>query len=273
MKTKNSYKVHKVSKVHKVFAFCFITFNFLLSTVFAQSNIYFYIKGNISDCQKKNHISYAHIINETSGFATACDSLGLFAIKGKIDDILKISSVGYKNKFLLVTESFKTSNQKICIASDTIILQEVIVLPFSTYSQFKSKFLSLKIENNTYSIPGITLKNPTTIHNLENDDYIKSLGFALSSPISYLYYNLSKHEKNIRKYHELENDKWNQYAIAQKFNPKIVEKITGLNDKDAVKFIVWCNLSKEYLLNATDYEIATKIKEKFELYCYHIDNK
>lgn len=79
----------------------------LISTLWtkAQTNTYFYIKGNILDCQKNCPISYAHIINETSGFATASDSLGLFAIKGKIDDILKISSVGYKNKFLLVTEN------------------------------------------------------------------------------------------------------------------------------------------------------------------------
>jgi len=37
--------------------------------------------------------------------------------------------------------------------------------------------------------------------------------------------------------------------------------------------MAWCNLSKDYLLIATDYEIAYKIKEKFKLYCEHIDNK
>ncbi len=253
-----------------IFSFFLLSFTFEL---IAQNNIYFAIKGNVIDCKSNSKISFAHVINETSGFATACDSFGLFSIYGKIDDIIKISAVGYKNKFLLVAENFKNTKIENCITSDTIILQEVTVLPFSSYSQFKNKFLALKIEDKTYSIPGITLKNPTTIHNLENEDYVKSLGFALSSPISYLYYNLSKHQKSIRKYHELESDKWNQFVIDQKFNPKIVEKITGLKNIETLKFIAWCNLSKEYLLNATDYEIANTIKEKYKLYCYHIYNK
>ena len=122
----------------------------------------------------------------------------------------------------MISENFKIEIQEICLIEDTIVLQEVTVLPFKSYPEFKNKLLSLKIEDNTYSISGITLKNPTTIHNLENEDYIKSLGFALSSPISYLYYNFSKREKSIRKYHKLENEKWNQYAIDQKYIPKIV---------------------------------------------------
>ena len=239
----------------------------------AQNDIFFQIKGTVIDCKLHRSVSFAHIINETSGFATATDTHGLFTIIGKIDDILKISEVGFKSKFLLISENFKIEIQKICLLEDTIVLQEVTVLPFKSYSEFKNKLLSLKIEDNTYSIPGVTLKNPTTIHNLENENYIKSLGFALSSPISYFYYNFSKREKSIRKYHKLENDKWNQYAIVQKYNPKIVEKITGLKNNETIMFIAWCNLSKEYLLNATDYEIANKIKEKYKIYCYRINDK
>jgi len=199
---------------------CFLLFSFF--GVNAQNDNFFKIKGTVIDCKLHRSVSSAHIINETSGFATATNTLGLFTIIGKIDDILKISEVGFKSKFLLISENFKIEIQEICLIEDTIVLQEVTVLPFKSYPEFKNKLLSLKIEDNTYSISGITLKNPTTIHNLENEDYIKSLGFALSSPISYLYYNFSKREKSIRKYHKLENEKWNQYAIDQKYNPKIV---------------------------------------------------
>lgn len=238
----------------------------------AQNDNFFKIRGTVIDCKLNHYVSFAHVINETSGFATATDTLGLFTIIGKTNDILKISEVGFKSKFLLISENSKIEIQNICLLEDTIVLQEVTVFPFKTFSEFKSKFLSLKIENNTYAIPGVTLKNPTTIHNLENEDYIKSIGFALKSPISYLYYNLNKREKSIRKFHKLENDKWNQYAIDQKYNPKIVEKITGLKSDETIKFMAWCNLSKEYLLTATDYEIIDKIKEKYKLYCEYIDN-
>jgi hypothetical protein len=142
-----------------------------------------------------------------------------------------------------------------------------VALPFSNYTEFKQQFLSIKTDEKEYVIPGITLKERTTVHNLENEDYVNSLGFALSSPLSALYYNFSRREKNIRKYHELENNKWIQIDIDKKYNRQIVSALTGLKDEKLTHFMAWCSFDKDYLKTATDLEIALKVKEKFLLYC------
>lgn len=240
---------------------------------YSQESNYFYFNGNILDCKDSKSLASINIVNETAGYAVATNSQGNFQIKVKADDILRFTSVGYKTKFLIISENQMNEKQFLCLSVDTVKLNEVTVLPFSNYNEFKTQFLALKTKEDNYVIPGITLKNRTTIHNFENEKYVKSLAFAVSSPISYLYYNFSQREKSIRRYHELENDKWNVYAIDQKYNKFIVERVTGLKGDESIKFMSWCNFSKDYLLAATDYEIVLKITEKYKLYCENIETK
>lgn len=248
-------------------------FFLLLSLLGFSQEEYFYISGNVSDCKENKSLIYTNIVNETSGYAVASNSLGNFQIKVKAEDILRFTSVGYKPRFMVVSINNIDEKQMVCLNVDTVRLQEVTVLPFSNYTQFKTQFLALKIKDNNYVIPGITLKKKTLIHNFENEKYINSLAFAVASPISYLYYNFSKREQNIRRYYELENDKWNVYSIDQKYNKQIVERITGLKNDATIKFMTWCNFGRDYLLSATDYEIVLKITEKFKLYCEIFEHK
>ncbi len=232
---------------------------------YSQEDSYFYFNGNISDCKDNKALIYTNIVNESAGYAVASNLQGNFQIKVKVDDILKFTSIGYKTKFLIISENHIYQKQSFCMSPDTVKLQEVTVLPYSNYSEFKTQFLALKTKEDCYIIPGITLKNRTLIHNFENEDYINKM--ALGSPISYFYYKFSKREQNIRKYYEIENDKWNVYSIDQKYNKAIVEKITGLKNDETIKFMVWCNFEREYLLYATNYEINLRISVKYELYC------
>lgn len=244
----------------------FLTFIFFRVDA-QEDNTYSIVSGVVVECKKNIPLSYVHIINESTKQACLADVNGNYAIYAKYGDILKFSYIGFKPAFKDMKVEKLGQFLPICLSSDTILLKEVVVLPYSNYTEFKKHFLALKVENSEYAIPGITLKERTTIHNMESEKYVKSLGFALSSPISALYYNLSRHEKNIRKYYQLENEKWQQYAIEKKYNRTIVAKLTGLNDEKLTFFMAWCNFSRDYLLIATEYEISTKIKEKFDLYC------
>jgi hypothetical protein len=232
---------------------------------YSQEVSYFYFNGNVSDCKDNKSLIYVNDVNESVGYAVASNSQGNFQIKVKVDDILRFTSIGYKTKFLIISENHIYQQQSFCMIPDTVKLQEVTVLPYSNFNEFKTQFLALKTKEESYVIPGITLRNRTTVHNFENEDYINKM--ALGSPISYFYYKFSKREQNIRKYYEMENDKWNVYTIDQKYNKAIVEKITGLKNDETIKFMAWCNFEREYLLSATYYEISLRIAVKYELYC------
>jgi len=240
----------------------------------AQSNSAFNnFRGVIHSCRTNESISYVHVVNETSSYATVADSSGKFSIKAKSGDIIRFSSLGMKNLFFEISDEKFIRYQSICLNPDTFLLNEITALPFSNFKELEHQFLAIKLKDNEYFIPGVTLKTRTTVHNLNDEKYIRSLGFALSSPISALYYNLSRYEKNIRKYYQLENDKWQQYEIDRKYNKTVVTSVTGLKNDKVIKFMIWCGFSKEYLLQVTDYELAIEIKEKFELYCESIEHK
>jgi hypothetical protein len=247
------------------FVFLFFILCFWAS---AQDDITFSrISGVVTECKKNVPLSYVHVINETSKLACLADLNGNFTIYAKSGDILKFSYIGFKPAFIDMKIEELNNFQSICLSSDTILLKEVVVLPYSNYNEFKQRFMALKVESKEYAIPGVTLKERTTLHNFDDEKYVKSLGFALSSPISALYYNFSRHQKNIRKYYQFENEKWQQYAIDQKYNREIVGNLTGLKDDKLTVFMAWCNFSKDYLIIASEYDIALKIKEKYILYC------
>ena len=89
---------------------------------------------------------------------------------------------------------FLDFNSDVCLNQDTIRLREVVALPFSNYTDFKQKFLALKIEKSEYYIPGVTLKERTTLYNLENEDYIKGQVKKLGNKIIFVRKKkLSKH--------------------------------------------------------------------------------
>lgn len=255
---------------------CFFVFSLFIICFWAkaQNNVAFsIISGVVSECKNNVPLSYVHVVNETSKNACIADFNGNFRIYAKPNDILKFSYIGFKPVFIEMNVNEINKLHSICLSSDTILLKEVVVLPFSNFNELKHEVLAIKLKESEYSIPGITLKNRTTVHNLNDEKYVKSLGFALSSPISALYYNFSRREKNIRKYYQLENDKWQQYEIDKKYNKNVVESVTGLKNDDAVKFMVWCNFTREYLLLASEYNIALRIKEKYVLYCENIEHK
>lgn len=244
-----------------ILVFFFFTFGLNAQVISEFSKL----SGKIISCKDYSPLSYTHIINETSNFYSLADSSGNYSISAKEGDIIRFSFIGYKTCFLIYRMDQFVAD--VCLIRDTFLLKEVVALPFKNYTDFKQKLLSIKLEDKEYSIPGITLKERTILHNLEDENYIKSLGFALSSPLSYLYYNFSRHEKNIRKYYELEYNKWNQMAVDKKYNREMVAAITGFKDDKLTEFMAWCNFSFDYLKTATDFEIASKVKEKYLLFC------
>lgn len=142
---------------------------------------------------------------------------------------------------------------------DTNRLKDKAVLP-GTYEEFKRKFLALKLDNEPIDI-GLPKAKPG-IPQLLDDNYIKSLGFALNSPISFLYYNFSKVERSKRKHIRLRYESEEYAKIDKKFNRHKIQYWTGLKEKELDKFILFCHFSLEYLLTSNEYDIILKIKEK-----------
>jgi len=138
-------------------------------------------------------------------------------------------------------------------------LKDSLKLP-ENYEDFKRKFLALKLNNLPLDI-GLPKAKPGTPQLLD-DNYIKSFWFALNSPFSFLYYNLSKTERSRRRVYELRNEKEQYSIIDQKINRQKIQIWTSLPEKDLDAFILFCDFSFNYMLNTNEYDLILRVKEK-----------
>jgi hypothetical protein len=222
------------------------------------------IEGHISDTSGLP-LSFVHIINMHSRQGVISDNDGCFSIPAQFGDTLYVSALGFKNKMVRV-ETLK--NITIIMSVSSVAIEDVEIYPYKTYADFKYAFLNLDLEDERLIIDGVPNKMPPEVPMFENKEYISSVGFLLSSPISYMYYNLSKTEQDKRRAHELKGEAKQVRVIDKKFNIDLVSTITGENDTTIlVDFIAWCKFDQSFLLKSNAYTIATAVWSRWEAYC------
>ena len=167
-----------------------------------------------------------------------------------LNDTVKLDSIMHNDFFDFVNKEVLKN-----------ALKESEKLP-DNYTDFKRKFLALKLDNEPIDIGLPKVKHG--IPPLLDKNYLSSPWFALNSPISFLYYNFSKAERSKRKAYELRHEK-DQYAVIDnKINRHKIQYWTGLKENDLDKFILFCDFSFDYMLSANEYELIQKVKQKLQ---------
>lgn len=134
----------------------------------------------------------------------------------------------------------------------------------ATYEQFKREFLTINVNTGSIEIPGLPKAKPG-IPTLMNDKAIKSPLFAIMSPVSFLYYNLSKEEISKRKHYRLSGERKDFDMVDKKINREKLMAWTGIKkDEELDKFILFCDFSVNYLRSVNEYDLIVKVKEKYK---------
>jgi hypothetical protein len=220
------------------------------------------ISGRLIDYMNEDGIQFAHIINQTRGYAMISDTLGYFRILAGLNDLLNITAIGYYNLPVLMNDSifFSERFRIFKMVPRMYSIKEVKVNPLGTYEQFKYDFLNLDIPEPEYQI------NPSIIADIESGidtlDIIES--FSVMSPITAIYNLVSKEGKSLRKLEKIMEEERFQEQIAHKYNHEMLMRITGMEGVELYEFITFCNFSREFLLEATEYEIIETILEKMK---------
>lgn len=130
----------------------FITF-FLLSGIImsAQEGKLLQLSGMIFN-SKSEPIKFAHVISKATHRGTITDKTGLFTIITRENDTILFSCMSYKPTYYVVPQKVDNFYYSIDVVMerDTIMLEEVIILPWKTYEEFKEAFLSLRIPEGDY---------------------------------------------------------------------------------------------------------------------------
>ncbi len=218
--------------------------------------------GKLVDAEDDAPIPQAHIRNLSTSLGTVSNFSGEFQMKMDLGDTLLVSCVGYQSIGFIVAEEWQESdNILIEMIRDTILLEELTITRLPNETIFKQRILEYQPNDTSLEIVG--LQKPARGPNpLLRDDHVKSLGFAVNHPISFIYHNFSKKAKEKRKMHEIDGNRFRNHEIQQKFNRQYVGELTGLKGDTLTNFILYCDFDKEWLFKTDQYMIAETIMIK-----------
>ena len=237
---------------------CFggVLFLFLpFSTLQAQSFIK--VSGSVIDKESKAPVPYVHIYTKSWEKGTTTDDRGHFSIIIDRSDTLIFSSVGFdKYRFRVKSDDARSIYHVIIeMNSKTYELEPVVVHAYMSFDEFKQQILDMDIptEKEEFSLnipPGYKLPPEN------GDGSMLNPSVKMKGPISALYDAFSKEGKERKRLGALQQRKAEEKTIALKYNLDVVKKVTHLGSEDAKRFMEWCKFEEDYILQATDYELA-----------------
>jgi hypothetical protein len=148
-------------------------------------------------------------------------------------------------------------HKNILLQNDTLNLSEIIIHPYpSDLRSLKREFLALKTD-----------KEPQVDLHLEDVSIPAPFNGAIviKGPFTALYETFSRHAKIMKNYENLIGQDKLNIMVGKRYNIVIVSKITGLKEeKEIIRFMEFCNLEPEFILNVTAYELYFSINECYK---------
>ena len=228
----------------------------LMSCISGFSQDVFLRGGQVKDVVSGQGIPGAHIINKTDLAAAISDLTGIFRIPVKLGDTLLITTIGFSDRVIPVTDSIITVRPfYVRMVPKIYELGEVRVNPLGSKSQFQNDFMNLELADEEHHILGIKKVKPQDHPIWEDANEIKKAKYALN-PISFLYYNTNRHAKARQEYRRLmKNDRVIQEA-RKKFDRSLVADMTRISADSIDAFMAYCAFSDHFLIRSSQYEVV-----------------
>jgi len=155
--------------------------------------------------------------------------------------------------------------------SDTLLISGVEIYPWPADAQaLKDAVLAMKTE--TPKTPDLKLNDPkyydmplpggqpprSSTPGLANP----GITVTIPGPITALYDAFSKEGKSKRKYELLANQDQKKVLAARRYNAEVVQRITSFKtDKEIQDFMLYCNLSVDFIVSSSEYDLYKAIHE------------
>ncbi|MFK7954103.1 MAG: hypothetical protein AB8B73_14740 [Ekhidna sp.] len=220
-----------------------------------------YLNGVVRDSLSKDDMVGVHIRNIDAGSVTSSNAYGKFKIPIQTGDTLILSSVGHQTLAWIVLEEWLRSEEReFLLPVNTIYLDEVVIGELPKYDRFKEMIMEAQPVDTSLQIFGVKPVVITGDKRLEEAN-IKNPLYALTSPIDFVYQNLSKREKEKRHHYRLVKSQYKRERVNIKFNREWVAEMTQLEGDKLTSFIAYCNFQAEYLAKTPLYMINERMTE------------
>ncbi|MDE5422974.1 carboxypeptidase-like regulatory domain-containing protein [Ancylomarina sp. DW003] len=220
----------------------------------------FVLSGKVIDASTLEGIPYSHIKLDDTYWGVICDSLGFFKVTVKPNQSLRVSSLGFAEKIIPVTEEITdgTAFQELFLDRTSYMLEEVDIYSLGTWEQFKYNFAKKELPVEKDVVAGwnfgdlkLYMKEALALNRTGG-------GFGLSMSSGRKYPNRNKILKNL-KAKEANLDKLNL-----KFNKQIVHEITQLSGDKLEIFMLYIKKREHFSYQTSDIYIQQRIKKHYQ---------
>lgn len=194
-------------------------------------------------------IPFAYAINSRTGNGCVSDFNGKFTIKGFDTDTLKFSFLGYYKKNVLVQRIKNTDD------STKQYLKVVLKRTFYALEAFSVNAFKIKPYERDYM---------QRVINSQKNNAVKGIN-VIESPITAMYNAFSHKGRANRKLAALFEQMFVEEQVAQKFNPEILQKLTGDDTIDFYRFKKYCYaVTDEFILTHDGYDLYAPIMDCYK---------
>lgn len=204
-----------------------------------------WVKGTVVDTNRYQTFYNLMVINRTTGKGVFGQPDGSFAVYVNPNDSIVLSVKGYYPVgFRAVPDSNCQFNCQYAMVIKATELDEYVVKPLKTLQQIKEERATL------------ALRETRTITGLE----------AFQSPITALYQRFSKREQTKQDVARMEYEDAQQKVLQELLQLYVSYDVIELSDEEFAEFIGFLAIDEDFLKTASDMELITFIKDKFEHY-------
>jgi len=206
-----------------------------------------------------------HVINMRSHQGVITDELGGFYIQVQASDTLFIRNVAYRDTLVAVANT--GPSHSIVLRVRYYSINEAKVFPWgSSYEDFREAMVETQVPQTLGESLGFKRQDPDYVPYDMNEAKLKSIGFMLTSPISYIYHNLSKKEKNRRKVYWLKRNKEKHGILDNILSPENLASVTGLSGDALLDFMVYLYERMVCDQKCSELDIYKEVYSHWEVY-------
>lgn len=246
--------------------FIFISILLLsVTTVFSQEGTPFQFKGRVVDSETGDPVTFASIVVTTRKKGLASNHVGEFGFEAQVGDVVKITSIGYNDYHLVLTEDHAKEDERITLFMDsrTYVLDSVVVFELSdNFYLRRKKWDTLQVQN-----PYLNTVDPTDWSKTQfipNTD--GTAGVAIAGLLN-VFDKSHREQKQLKKLEEATKfQKERQSKIEAKFNKKLVKRVTRIDDRVIDEFMDFCDFRDAEILYSSEYELTMKILERYKAF-------
>jgi len=240
------------------------------------------ISGKVVDADSLSPIPsvYIYVPDREKGAVT--NENGFFSITIQTTDTLVFSAVNYLSKHYVLPDSLRKGRPyiEVALSMRTIELSEVIVQGHLNPAAVRRYLDNLNQKRKDENPPDIYRNRPQSepITTPKGREHTVSLGSSTKpeggaalegvlTGLANLFNKRAQQQKRIAALLEARRNREAQQAyqefIDSRFNEDIVAEATGLEGSQLKEFLEYCNLSNEFIYNATEYELLEAIFNRY----------